>query len=78
MTVGDLITLLREFPPELPAFFSPDDAGRVAVSPRDAVMNLVHPGRGEVMADDDPSPTVPHGFVDSVVIYPRVVREEID
>jgi hypothetical protein len=77
MTVGELIALLGEFPPELPAFFCPDDAGRVAVAPRDAVMNLVHPGRGEVMADDDPSPAVPEGFVDSLVIYPRRVREAL-
>jgi hypothetical protein len=77
MTVSGLIELLQEFPPELPVFFSPDDAGRVAVVPRDAVMNLVHPARGEVMADDDPFPTIPEGFVDSLVIYPRPVRDEI-
>jgi hypothetical protein len=76
MTVGELIVLLEEFPPELPVFFCPDDAGRVAVAPRDAVMNLVHLGRREVMADDDPSPTVPDGFVDALVVYPRVVRED--
>ena len=76
MTVAELIALLEEFPPELPVFFSPDDAGRVAVAPRDAVMNLVHPERGEVIADDDPSPTIPAGFVDSLVVYPRLVRED--
>lgn len=76
MTVADLIALLREFPPELPVFFSPDDAGRVAVAPRDAVMNLVHPGRREAMADHDPPPTVPDGFVDALVVYPRPVRED--
>jgi hypothetical protein len=75
MTVGELIALLGEFPPELPVFFSPDGGGRVAVVPRDAVMNLVHPGRREVMADDDPSPTIPEGFVDALVVYPRVVRD---
>jgi len=78
MTVAHLIALLGEFPPELPVFFSPDDAGRVAVAPQDAVMNLVHPGRGEVMADDHPSPTVPEGFVDSLVVYPRQVREDAE
>ena len=76
MKVADLIAPLGEFPTELPVFFSPDDAGRVAVAPRDAVMNLVHPGRGVVIADDDPSPTIPEEFVDSLVVYPRVVREE--
>ena len=35
MTVGELIALLEEFPPELPVFFSSDDTGRVAVAPRD-------------------------------------------
>ena len=75
MTVSELIALLEEFPPELPVFFSPDDAGRVAVAPRDAVMNLVCPLRREIMADDDPSPTVPEGFVDALVIYPRLVRD---
>ena len=78
MTVADLIVLLGEFPPELPVFFNPDDAGRVAVAPRDAVMNLVHPGIGEVLSEDDPSPTVPGGFIDSVVVYPRRVREDAD
>ncbi len=76
MTVADLIALLGEFPPELPVFFSPDAVGRVAVAPKDAVMNLVHPGRGEVIADDEPSPTIPEGFVDSLVVYPRQVRED--
>ena len=41
-------------------------------------MNLVHPGRGEVIADDDPSPTVPEGFVDALVVYPRQVREDAE
>lgn len=75
MTVGELIALLREFPPELPVFFCPDEAGRFALSPRDAVMNLVDPARQVVLADDSAT-TVPMGFVDSVVIYPRVVRED--
>ncbi len=77
MTVGELIALLNEFPSEFPVFFCPDEAGRVAVSPQDAVMDLVHPDRGEVMADDDPSTTVPEGFVDSLVIYPRNVRDDL-
>jgi len=75
MTVAELTALLEEFPPGLPVFFSPDDAGRSVVAPRDAVINLVHPGRREVIADDDPSPVVPEGFVDCVVVYPRPVRE---
>ncbi len=75
MTVADLIVLLGEFPPELPIFFSTDDAGRVAVAPQDAVMNLVHPGMGEVLREDDPSPTIPDGFIDSVVVYPRRMRD---
>ena len=76
MTVADLIALLGEFPAELPVFFSPDDAGLVAVAPRDAIMNLVHPGRREVMADDDLPTTIPEGFVDALVVYPRRVRED--
>ena len=75
MTVGELIRLLQEFPPELPVFFTPDALGRRAVAPVDAVMDLVHPGRGEVMPDDDPCTTVPPGFADALVIHPRVVRE---
>ena len=75
MTVAGLIALLEECPPDLPVFFSPDDAGRSVVAPRDAVMNLVHPGRREALVDDDPSPVVPDGFVDCVVVYPRPVRE---
>ncbi len=75
MTVGELIALLHEFPPELPVFFSPDDAGRIAVAPRDAVMNLVHPVRKEVITDDEMM--VLEGFEDSLVIYPRAVREEM-
>lgn len=75
MTVGELIELLQQFPPELPVFVCPDAEGRIAISPRDAVMNLVHPGRSEVISDDDDSPYVPDGFVDSLVIYPRNVRE---
>ncbi len=67
--------LLHEFPPELPVFFSPDDEGQVAMMPCDAVINLVHPARREIVADDDPWLTVPDGFVDSLVIYPRVVRQ---
>jgi hypothetical protein len=76
MTVAELLVLLQEFPPELPVFFSPDEEGRVALAPCGAVMNLVRPDQKEVISDDDPSSTVPDGFVDSVVIYPRVVRED--
>ncbi len=32
-------------------------------------MNLVHPALSETIADDEPSATVPNGFIDSVVIY---------
>jgi len=78
MTVAELISLLEDFPPELPVFFSPDAAGCVAVAPKDAVMNLVHPGRGEVIADDATSTTSQPGFVDSLVIYPTVVRDVTD
>lgn len=74
MTVADLTALLAEFPPELPVFFCPGTAGRVAIAPRDAVMDLVHPTRGEVLADGTPS--IPDGFVDALVIHPRVVRDD--
>ena len=76
MTVADLIALLGEFPDELPVFFSPDDAGLVAVAPMDAIMNLVHPERREVMGDDDLPTTIPVGFIDALVIYPWKVRED--
>ena len=75
MTVGELIGLLREFPSDLPVFFCGDALGRRAVAPQDAIMDLVHPGRGEVLPDDDPCTTVPPGFVDALVVHPRVVRE---
>lgn len=76
MKVADLIALLRVFPPGLPVFFSPDGVGQLAIAPRDAVMNLVHPERGEVIADDNQSTEVPQGFVDSIVIYPCYVRDK--
>ncbi|MGL6097489.1 MAG: hypothetical protein ACRC7O_17040 [Fimbriiglobus sp.] len=78
MTVTELIALVGKFPPELQVFFSPDEAGRLAVAPRDAVMNLVHPGLGEVILNDDPSPSVPEGYVDSLVIYPWLVRMDTE
>jgi hypothetical protein len=78
MTVSELIARLEEFPPELPVFFSPDEAARIAISPRNVVLNLTHAGQGELLPRMPPSPTVPEGFVDSVVIYPRTVREEVD
>ncbi|HUE16324.1 MAG TPA: hypothetical protein VMR25_19275 [Planctomycetaceae bacterium] len=73
MNVRELIMLLEKFPEDLPVYFAPDDEGRVALAPRSAVMNLVHPERRQVIADDDSSAVVPEGFVDSLVIYPRVV-----
>ena len=76
MNVGELIALLREFPAELPAFFNIDAAGRIAIAPRDAVMNLVHPGRGEIISDEPP-PIIPEGFVDSLVVYPRAGGVEL-
>jgi hypothetical protein len=78
MTVGELIDLLNEFPPELPVFFTPDADGRRAVAPVDAVMDLVHPGNGRVLDDDDPYGTVPPGFKDALVIHPRAVREPVE
>jgi hypothetical protein len=73
MNVRELIVLLEQFPEDLPVYFAPDVEGRVALAPRSAVMNLVHPERRQVMADDDSSSFVPEGFVDSLVIYPREV-----
>ena len=76
MKVHELIALLSQFPAELPVFFAPDEGGQRAIAPRDAVMNLVHPGRRQVIADDDSSISPPDGVVDSLVIYPRLVRED--
>jgi hypothetical protein len=76
MTVGDLIRLLEQFPPDLPAFYVTDAAGRIAAAPQDAVMNLVDPTNGEIMADDGTSHGDEESFVDSVVIYPLVVRDD--
>lgn len=73
MTVSDLIAMLGEFPPGLPVFVTAD--GRSAFAPADAVMNLTHPRRGEVMAFDGDSGEVPEGFIDSLVIYPQPVRD---
>ncbi len=73
MTVGELIKHLRRFPPQLPVFFCPDAAGRAAIVPKDAVMNLVHPGRMEIVRDEELSTEVLEGFVDSLVVYPFVV-----
>jgi hypothetical protein len=75
MTTRELIHLLEEFPEDLPVFFSPDADGRTAIEPRDAVMNLVHPSEGKVIGEGDPSPKAPPGYLDSLVIYPRIVRE---
>jgi hypothetical protein len=75
MNVHELIALLSEFPEELPVFFTPDDEGRCAVAPQDAVINLVHPERGQVIEDGESSAADLEGFVDSLVIYPRIVRE---
>jgi len=77
MTVAELIAMLQEFPPELPVFFCPDDDGRIALSPADAIMDLVHPGQQRVMSDEDFPHDMPNGFVDSLVIYPRTVREDL-
>jgi hypothetical protein len=76
MKVHELIALLSEFPGELPVFFTPDDEGRCAVAPKDAALNLVHPERGQVIDDGESSVDSLEGFVDSLVIYPRIVREE--
>jgi hypothetical protein len=73
MTVGQLIKLLKKFPPQYPVFFSPEAAGRLALSPRDAIMNLVNPDQSEVIEDDESTRGRPHGYVDGVVIYPREV-----
>jgi hypothetical protein len=78
MTVGELIELLNEFPPELPVFFATDEAGRQAIAPVDAIMDLVHPSRGRVLDDDDPHGTVPPGYTDALVIHPRTVREPVE
>ncbi len=68
MRVGELIKRLRMFPPQLPVFFCRDSAGRTAIVPRDAVMNMVHPARMEIVSDEDQSTAVPDGFEDSLVV----------
>jgi hypothetical protein len=76
MNVRELIALLSQFPEDFPVFFLPDGESHNVVAPRDAVMNLVHPERGRVVDDDELSAEVPQGFVDSVVIYASVARED--
>lgn len=77
MTVGELIDLLGEFPPELPVFFQPDPPARRVSAPRDAILDLVHPGRAEVLPDGTTGP-IPPGYVDALVVSPTVVREPAD
>ena len=77
MKVCELMALLSEFPDDLPVFFLPEGEGHGVVAPKDAVMNLVHPERGQVVDDTESSADDLAGFVDSVVIYPTVIREDL-
>jgi hypothetical protein len=77
MKVCELMALLSQFPDSLPVFFLPDGESNAVVAPKDAVMNLVHPERGQVVDDGESSAGNLLGFVDSVVIYARVVREDL-
>jgi hypothetical protein len=77
MKVRELMALLSEFPDDMPVFFLPEGEGQGVFAPKDAVMNLVHPERGQVVDETESSADDLAGFVDSVVIYPRVVREDL-
>lgn len=68
MTVGQLISLLKQFPTELPVYFCHDELSGKVIPPESAVAALVHPQRC-VMADDgDPAKTVSHDFIHAVVL----------
>jgi hypothetical protein len=73
MTVRELRELLNRFPPDLPVFFAPDESERRVVAPQTVIMNLVHPQRREVIAEDSGS-SLPKGFVDALVIYSGEIR----
>jgi hypothetical protein len=75
MTVKDLIQLLREFPETLPVYFSPGDGSDRVIQPVDAIMNLVNTDLRMELPDDYQGRHIPAGYVDSVVVYPHVIRD---
>lgn len=77
MTVQELISLLREFPQPLPVYFSPGDSSERVIQPVDAIMNLVNGNLKLELPDDFPGRQIPAGYVDSLVVYPHMVRETI-
>ena len=78
MKVKDLIALLEEFPESLPVYFSLGDGTERVLAPVDAIMNLVNAKLGVEMPENYPGKRVPEGYYDSLVVYPHVVRENVD
>jgi hypothetical protein len=74
MTVGELIRLLGEFPPELPVYFAPDAATERVIAPADAIIDRVDQDKGRVLADRDPHRTIPPGYGAALVIHASLVR----
>lgn len=78
MTVGELNQLLQQFPPELPVYFCPQseslDNDHVAISPEDAVMNLVARSRLSIMGFTG-NGGEQSDHCDAVVVYPIKVRD---
>jgi len=75
MTEKELIRLLREFPETLPVHFSLGDGSDRVIQPVDAIMNLVNTDLRMELPDEYPERHIPEGYVDSVVVYPHVIRD---
>ena len=75
MTVGELIRLLGEFPPQLPVYFAPDATAERVIAPVDALLDRVHQDKGVVLTDKDPYGTVPPGYGVALVIHASLVRK---
>lgn len=77
MTVGELIRLLGEFPPQLPVYFAPDAAAERVIAPVDALLDRVHQDKGLILADKDPYGTVPPGYGAALVVHASFVRKPV-
>jgi hypothetical protein len=75
MTVRELVSLLLEFPENLPVHFSLGDGSGRVIQPMDAIMNLVNGNMKLELPDEYPERHIPEGYVDSVVVYPHVIRD---
>lgn len=78
MTVRELVSLLREFPENLPVHFSLGDGSGRVIQPVDAIMNLVNADLRMELPDDYPGRKIPEGYADSVVVYPHMIRDKLD